>query len=82
MMDLEDTYRHFFTNREKVLAFYRNAAIPDNFSAKDQQVHFFNFMSPTLAIQLTDRLERRQDATWEQCVEAFTITPSEPECQE
>ena len=100
IMDLDDTYGQFFTNRDKVLAFYQNAAIPENFSPKDQQIQFFDFVSPALAIQLRDRLEKRQDATWEQCVEevgalmeirypkfwrrleAFTITPSEPECQE
>ena len=51
------------------MAFYHNAAIPDNFSPVDQQVQFFDFVSPTMAIQLRDKLDKRADATWKQCVE-------------
>ena len=46
MMDLDDTYGMWFINRQKVLAFYRNAAKPDKFLPVDQQVQFFDFLSP------------------------------------
>ena len=98
IMDVDDKYNVYFDNVPKMKAYYRDAAIPDGFAPESQQQQFMGFLSPTLTIQLKQRIET--DATWSDChdeldkimeirhpkiwrrLEAFTIEPNEAERNE
>ena len=69
IMDLDDDFGKFFGNIDKIEAYYRNAAVPEDFSPKSQQTQFMDFVSPTLAIQLKQRLEKKPQATWKICLD-------------
>ena len=68
-MDIDDDYGKFFENIPKMEAFYRDAAILEGFTAESQQQQFMGFVSPTLAVQLKQRLEKIPNATWTTCLE-------------
>ena len=69
VMDLDDDFGKFFGNIDRVEAYYRYMAVPENFSPKSQQTQFMDFVSPTLAIQLRQRLEKKPQATWQMCLD-------------
>ena len=67
-MDVDDMYGTWSINKLKVKVYYRSMAKPANFSPQDQQAAFFKFVFHAMAIQLRDRLERKPNATWGDCV--------------
>ena len=97
-MDVDDKYGAYFDNVPKMKAYYRDAAIPDGFTPESQQQQFMGFLSPTLTIQLKQRIET--DATCSDCLdeldkimeirhpkiwrrlEAFTVEPNKAEPNE
>ena len=63
IMDIDDDYGSFFDNIPKMEALYRDAAVPEGFTPESQQQQFMRFVSPTLAVQLKQRLEKIPNAT-------------------
>ena len=69
IMDIDDNFGKFFENIPKMEAYYRDAAVPEGFTPESQQQQFMGFVSPTLGVQLKQRLEKIPNATWTDCLE-------------